>query len=137
MRQLPPIAAQAHREQLASLPLIDELAKILTVLAIGYSPVYARPSVDALVKDVVRDKPPIVKWQKVTRDDIARYSLLLKTTEALLRKVLPDLKSIEIMDNQQTQRSLTDAELAQRIAGVLNVAKPSLNGSDLNPRNLN
>lgn len=133
------MAAQAHREQLSSLPLIDELARILTVLSIGYSPVYAPPRSNALVKEVVHNKPAIIDWRPVNKDDIARYSLLLKTTEALLRKILPDLKSIEISDQASHQRTLTDQELAQRIAGVLTVARPALAHAPdkLDPHGLN
>lgn len=125
-RLLPPIAANAHREQVAKLPLIEELAGILLVLQIGWCPIYAKPrpspgspTVQPTLSLVVHNKPRVVGWRELTKDDTARYSLLLKSVEAALRKVLPDLKSIEVNDRSDEKKVLTDQELAQRISGLL------------------
>jgi len=109
----------AHREQIARLPLIDELSRVLTILAIGWQPVYASPARNATANEVVHNKPPIIDWVPVGKEDIARYALLLRATEGLLRKLVPDMKSIEVNDNTEAKRSLSDVELAQRISGVL------------------
>jgi len=125
-RLLPPIAANAHREQVAKLPLIEELAGILLVLQTGWCPIYAKPrpspgspTIQPTLSQVVHNKPRVVGWRELTKDDAARYSLLLKSVEAALRKVLPDLKSIEVNDRSDEKKVLTDQELAQRISGLL------------------
>lgn len=143
-KKLPGRSAQAHREQIASLPLVDELTRIMSILAIGFVPTYARPTRATAMHAIVATKPRIVGWEPLKRDDVARYTLLLKATEALLRKILPDLRSVEITDSAETKRTLTDQELAQRISAVLTKvkgkARPSTPDSQLptlNPKWLN
>lgn len=112
------------REQLANLPLVDELAKLLTCLTTGFVPVYSQPARDTSVSDLLANPPATIEWRPMEQADVSRLSLLLKTNESMLRKLLPDLKAIEVTDASDRQ-PLSDTDLAQRINGILAAANPA------------
>ena len=97
-----------------------QIQEILSILLLGYAPVYSPPS-PGTMKHQVRDEilsRPVTEWLPLTRVDIARYNTALNTLMKLLTKVLPDLKAVELTDTT-SQRLLEDMDLAQRITSVV------------------
>ena len=96
--------------------LLDSIQTVLHWFVIGYTPVYPEPAPGTVAKP--EDNPPVV-WQQMTKEDIARLTVVLNTTMRLLAKTLPDLKSIDFTDSSVDRRKLSDLELAQRVSSLV------------------
>lgn len=102
--------------------LIGELHNTLAILKSGFVPEYLRPSSRTRLKDLASGKETLhhTNWREITRMDLNRYSLQIKSIVSILGKVLPDLKALELNDvSENAGPKLTDVELAQRLTSIL------------------
>lgn len=114
-----------YREDIGRMSLVHHVHRLLWYLTIGFKPVYEVPEAHmaAYMPDPEEDMRhrTVVRWEPLTRDDISRMTLQLKVCQTMLGKVLPDLKSVEIVDESEERKVLDDKELSRRIAGVLDL----------------
>lgn len=61
---------------------------------------------------------PVARWVPLTKDDVPRIKAAVDANFRLLNKVMPDLKSIDFVDNTP-RRPLNDMELATRLVAVM------------------
>ena len=107
--------------------LIGELNNTLVILKSGFVPEYIRPSSRTRLKDLASGKETLHhnNWREITRMDLNRYALQVKSIVSILGKVLPDLKALELNDvSENAGPKLTDAELAQRLTSILASTQP-------------
>ena len=112
--------------------LIGELHNTLAILKSGFVPEYIRPSSRTRLKDLASGKETLhhTNWREISRMDLNRYSLQIKSIVSILGKVLPDLKALELNDvSENAGPKLTDAELAQRLTSILASTKAPTNQS--------
>ena len=122
------------RSSLRGASIFKNIQELIYCLQLGYAPVYPVPSTGTSMARAAREQSgnPPASWQRMEREDIARFKILLDAQLKLLNKVLPDLKAIDLRDTTERPQ-LTPYELAQRLAGVLEIAK-SENGPQERPR---
>ena len=102
--------------------LLKSVQQVLGYFLMGYVPVYPEPAPGTV--SCPEDNPPIV-WQQMTKEDIARLTVVLNITMRLLAKTLPDLKSIDFTDSSVDRRKLSDLELAQRVSSLVGSSPPT------------
>ena len=118
---------QQSRETLAQMDLVGHLQRTIAILTSGFKPIYLQPRKNTTAKQLSDDLSSTIpiEWEPLSREDISRFNLLLRTLTSALTKVLPDLKAVEINDTSESKKTLSDLELAQRIAGVLGTEIPT------------
>jgi hypothetical protein len=78
-----------------------QVNEILTWLALGYAPVYARPSRSFSAAKVANDPsqmPQPSAYVEIDKEMLARLTTLLTFRFKQLAKVLPDMRAVEVND---------------------------------------
>ena len=127
---VPPVPSQrsddVRQSRLAPGYLLDVIDSLTFCLFMGATPVFRMPTDRSFAAAVAQAKaePPTPKeWRPMTKEDITRYTTLLKHYTGLLDKTLPDLKAIAL-DDSRDAKVLDPLVLAQRLAGVRAMLDP-------------
>ena len=113
-------AKRLTRNHVDGLEILQNIRELLLHLQTGYKPVYKEPTPGTPSKVLLQQGPsqaPV--WDPVDDNDVKRYTLLINTQLKLLNKVLPELKAVDFVDQTPTH-NLSDVELAQKLAALLN-----------------
>ena len=103
--------------------ILERISEIMHCIQIGHVPVYDVPAPGVgLRKAATGPRPVVVSWKPMEPGDLARYQALLNQLSKQLNKAIPDLKAIEVT-NTGPKQVIDHEKLAQRIAGVLEVAR--------------
>jgi hypothetical protein len=110
------------RESVNGSGLIRDIRNVVEWLTLGYLPQYAKPV--GLPSDPDKEVN-LLGWVPIVPKDIPRLKVALDANLKLLNKVLPDLRSMDFMDNTPQAEVMSDLELAAKVAALVSM-RPSI-----------
>ncbi len=127
--ELKKINQTATRVMIHGPHVVQMIEAITGWLMIGYQPVWMRPDPNTYQHSKALPTAhqmalnyPVLSWEPITKDDIPRLTLLIKTNMALLDKVLPSLKAVEVTETAERE-ALPPEEMANRVRSIVYQAK--------------
>ena len=106
------------RERINGPHLLSKILSLAETLERGWVPEYDFPR-NRPVAELTPEDFHVVDWVELRPPQLQRLKASLDVYMRLLNKVLPDLKSIDMVDSSQTGRTLSQVEMANRLYAAI------------------